>query len=453
MARRRHTGPSTRELIAQSDGELYFAGVPGAFCPRDLFAGAAELLGHTLPSPSRFEPAAALEDFAAHLPPASVADPVAPSTAAHLLLPGYQVPANAERLERELTRVDDIPITDGAGRLFRFATHLVGWTGNDARCDQLTELLGKLALERICREEAWRNIAVKIDGQLRPLFHSGNHFVSEMLRMRERCPKKSRVSHIRNSARLWLQLHSRGLPVPMNLRWLECFGRHPNAIPTYATLVQSLGGRLPSAQQMQAAAAQMRAEHATALAAAGEHSPGSTHPRPLSMEEKKRALRQGIRSYIAANHNDPFLESLIAQHDQLEDADDEDAVVEDTPSFLPRYPAGLPSPFEFSETEEAGSVMLHLTIAPLPDPVPYRMRSSINDHPDWSFTAHPDGGGGGVLHIPLSLHPLRANEQRSQAYSWATNLCLELVAPLPRGVKPRPRTLVPPSPAPLPAQT
>lgn len=451
MARRRPSGPSPQELVAQSDGLLYFAGVPGAFCARDLFAGAFKLLGHLEVAPPRPREAAALDDFASQLPLTPLADP-SPSLAARLLLPGYEPPLRAEKLEAELAALDRVPMTDGAERTFQFACQVVRWCGNDARCDQQVELLGKLALERLCAEERWRTIAVKVDGQLRPLFRSANEFVATIYRMRGRCVHKSRVSHKRNAARLYLRLFYRGVPLPPTTDPFEVFGRHTAiAADTYEELVERVGGRLPTPTEMKEAADAMKAamkKETAATSAALEASPKPCTRKPHrrgSKAEVKAAWQQAawerVLTYVEETSEDPILKLLLEElHESYRP--DEEQVVEN-PNHLPVYPAGLPSPIAFTETPtEDGAATLQIDVAALPHPTPYYVRSRIPRRAPWTLTEYPDGRL--VIRVPLSAHPAEAREERAQAYTWASRLCLDFSAPLPTGMKPEAPANAPP---------
>ncbi|MBW7896132.1 MAG: hypothetical protein H3C27_13545 [Opitutaceae bacterium] len=434
MARRRHPGPSVDQLIAQSDGQLYYAGFPGAYGARDLFYDALQLLGHQEPGPPAPQDGVAFSTFASQLPVTPLADP-GPSLAARLLLPGHELPPQAEILDAELAALDRVPMTDGAGRTYQFATQVVGWCGNDARVDQQSELLGQLALERLCAEERWRTIGVKIDGQLRPLFRSANEFCRTIFRMRGRSAHKSSVSRTRNAARLYLRLKYRGAPLPASLDTLEPFGRHPLAVDTYVALVEQLGGHLPSPGQIKVAANAMKATNRAVPKAAvpeparrSRRSGAKTAP-PTAWQQ---ATWQRLHDYADAQE-DPVLAMMLEELHQsyLPEAE---RVVEQ-PSRLPVYPAGLPSPITFSETAgEAGDITLTMEVAALPDPAPYYVRSRIPRRAPWSVTSHPDGRL--TIRVPVSSNPPQAREQRALAHTWATRLCLDLQAPIPSGMEP-----------------
>ncbi len=440
MARRPYTGPTPQELVAQSDGLLYFAGVPGAYCARELFVGAFKLLGHLQAGPPVPADGAAFDTFAAELPLTPLDGP-RPSIAAHLLIPGYELPLHAKTFEAELAALDRIPMTDGSERMFQFACQVVRWCGNDARCDQQIELLGKLALERLCEEERWRTIAVKIDGHLRPLFRSANEFVATFYHMRGRCIHKSRVSHIRNAARLYLRLLYRGVPLHPDLNLLEVFGGNTaRAADAYESLVKRLDGRLPTPDEIKEAAQAMKLEMEAAAAALQASPEPSASPRTPGRKGSKddvlaawqKATWDHLLTYVDEAIEDPVLKLTLKE---LRDSylTEEERVVDESPR-LPVYPAGLPSPIAITEIPaDDGEATLAIEVAPLPHPAPYYARSKIPHRAPWTITDYPDGRLS--IRVPVSAHPSKAREERGQAYTWASRLCLDLSAPLPTGMK------------------
>lgn len=319
-------------------------------------------------------------------------------------------------LETELAdwerAINRIPVEQRAARAFSFSSAVFAWLAHERHAGR-AELIGILALELLCVEQHWREIAISVDGRpAEPLFASAAQFVTSILDLWGMSAHESRISHRRRAARLWLRLRARQLPVPDNLNRIEALSTLENAVELYSKIVRLKGGRLPT--------------HTEITLAIAEGADALNRPQG-SMSKQKRTRIAGLLDELdayALSRSDPVLSGICQRLRQA--AENKTIVKQKITRALPRLAPEMGCPFHLREEPQT----LHITVERLPDPMPYRARASIPRRAGWIVCPFDDGRW--QVAVPLDENPAKANAQRAEAFAWMTELCADMHAPLPQ---------------------